>query len=108
MRAALVAAPDTVRNVEDALSALARRHRTNLFPELDCVRTILPPDVIANAERRAAALGVGAQQVLIANGAIDEEVYVRALARHIGVAFEPLEEVRRAECPSSDPQLLNA
>ena len=49
------------------------------FPELDCVRGLLDADVIEAAARRAAALGTGADRVLIASGAIGEEAYLRAL-----------------------------
>ena len=47
-------------------------------PEIDCVRSLLAADVIDDAERRAAALGVGADRVLIATGALSEETYHRA------------------------------
>ena len=55
--------------------------------------------VLALAELRAAEIGVGADRVLIAAGAIDEETYVAALARSLGMVFEPLETSPRASCP---------
>ena len=42
-------------------------------PEIDCVRSLLAADVIDDAEHRAAALGVGADRVLIAAGRLSEE-----------------------------------
>ncbi len=63
------------------------------FPEIDCVRPLLAADVLAAAEQRAAAVGVGADRVLIASGALSEETYLRAFADALGVAFEPLDGV---------------
>ncbi len=76
--------------------------------EIDCVRALLPGDVIENAERRAAALGVGADRVLIAAGAMSEEAYLRALAETLGVIFEPLDDTPRALCPLNDERLVEA
>lgn len=76
------------------------------FPELDCVRQRLPAHVIAAAERRAEALGIGADRVLIASGALDEETYLRALGEALGIAFEPLDGVARARCPFGDERLI--
>jgi len=44
---------------------------SDAFPEIDCVRSILPAGVAAAAEQRAARLGVGADRVLIAAGTIN-------------------------------------
>src|ERR1700687_2149687 len=65
--------------------------RSRRFPEIDCVRLLLDADVLAAAEQRAAAVGVGADRVLIASGALSEETYLRALGKTLGVAFEPLD-----------------
>ena len=54
------------------------------------------------------AIGVGAERVLIASGAISEERYVIALAHHLGAAFEPLDDLARASCPLDDSGLLEA
>src|ERR1700686_3462399 len=62
-----------------------------LCPEIDCARALLARDVIEAAEDRAAELGVGADRVLIAAGALSEDVYLRALGDALGVAFEPLD-----------------
>jgi len=88
--------------------SLRVRQPLTAFPELDCVRHLLPVGTIAEAERRAREIGVGADRALIAAGAISEDDYVTALARHLGVAFEPLESVARSDCPVSDAQLLEA
>ena len=59
------------------------------------------------AARRAHALGVSADRVLIANRAISEERYVHALAASLRVPFEPLHLPRDA-CPLTDEQLVSA
>ena len=50
---------------------------------------------IAEAERRAREVGVGADRALIAAGAISEQDYVAALARHLGMTFERLDDTPR-------------
>ena len=66
-------------------------------PEIDCVRSLLAANVIDDAEHRAAALGVGADRVLIAAGALSEETYLRALGDALGVEFEPLDGIPRGQ-----------
>ena len=78
------------------------------FPEIDCVRDLLPPDLIAAAEARARAIGVGADRVLIASGALTEEIFVRSLAPDLGLPFETLENVGRARCPLNDERLIES
>ena len=75
------------------------------FPELDCVRSLLPAETLAAAERRAAAIGVSADRVLIAAGSLTEEAYLRALGERLGVPFEPLDDVPRAACLADDAML---
>ena len=77
-------------------------------PEIDCLRHILPPGIIALAELRSAESGEGADRILIAWGAIDEEDYVAALATWLGVAVEPLETTPRQRCPLADDRLVEA
>jgi hypothetical protein len=77
-------------------------------PEIDCVRSLLATGVIDAAERRAAALGVGADRVLITAGELGEETYLRALAAALGVAFEPLDDTPRALCPLNDERLIES
>ena len=44
------------------------------------------PDLLGRATRHARALGVGADEVLIAEGLVEEEFYYRALARRLNCA----------------------
>jgi cellulose synthase/poly-beta-1,6-N-acetylglucosamine synthase-like glycosyltransferase len=69
---------------------------------------LLPPGILAYAELRAAEVGVGADRVLIAQGLLDEEIYLAELAHWLGIAFEPLDDKSRAACPLSDDHLLEA
>jgi hypothetical protein len=77
-------------------------------PEIDCVRSLLAADVIEAAQRRAATLGVGADRVLIAAGALSEEAYLHALASALGVRFEPLDGTPRSLCPIDDERLIES
>ena len=77
-------------------------------PELDCLRDRLSPALIAAAEQRSAATGVGADRALIAAGIISEEAYLAALTAHLGIAFEPLDDVPRHACDPDDKRLLDA
>ena len=85
----------------------ARRSRS-AFPEIDCVRDRLPLKVVAAVERRAIETGVGADRVLIAAGIIDEDRYVHALSRWLGLGYETFAERRRESCPLDDQQLVEA
>jgi len=87
---------------------LRTRQALAACPELDCLRHRLPPGMIAAAEQRAARVGVGADRVLIHNGAISEEAYALALAVSLRATFNSLERVPRAACPLSDEELLEA
>jgi Glycosyltransferase like family 2 len=82
--------------------------RTGDCPEIDCVRALLLGQVVEDAERRAAALGIGADRVLIATGALSKEAYLAALGERLGVAFEPLDSTPRALCPLDDDRLIEA
>jgi hypothetical protein len=77
-------------------------------PEIDCIRHLLPRQVIAAAERRAQRIGLGAERVLICADALTEEVYLAALAASLGTAYEALDRVPRADCPLSDQELIQA
>ena len=77
-------------------------------PELDCVRALLPRDVIEDAAYRAVSLGVGADRVLVTAGTLSDEAYLRVLAGALGAAFEPLEGVARAHCPVDDERLIES
>jgi cellulose synthase/poly-beta-1,6-N-acetylglucosamine synthase-like glycosyltransferase len=76
-------------------------------PELDCVERLLPSATIAAARKRAAAVGVGADRVLVATGHLSEEAYLKALGESLGVAFEPLDNVPRVRCPADDDSLAD-
>ncbi|MGE0280080.1 MAG: hypothetical protein AB7P20_05635 [Rhizobiaceae bacterium] len=77
-------------------------------PELSCIKDRLPGHVLVAAAARAHAVGTGADRVLVASGAIDEDDYVRALAASLGVAFDSLAGTRRNQCPLTDTQLIDA
>jgi glycosyltransferase XagB len=78
------------------------------YPEIDCIRPLIAADVVEAAGRRAAALGVGADRVLIAAGELSEETYLRAFAAALGTAFEPLDGISRKFCPLDDQRLIEA
>jgi cellulose synthase/poly-beta-1,6-N-acetylglucosamine synthase-like glycosyltransferase len=77
-------------------------------PELDCLRHLLPPGIIAAAELRASEAGVGADRALIAADIISEEAYLAALTGALGIPFEPLDDMPRAACPLNDERLIEA
>ncbi|MEA2981223.1 MAG: glycosyltransferase XagB [Alphaproteobacteria bacterium] len=77
-------------------------------PEIDCVRHLLPPSLVAIAELHAAEAGVGADRVLITWGLVSEETYVAELATSLGMVFEPLFNTLREHCPLSDDGLIEA
>lgn len=77
-------------------------------PEIDCLRALLSADVLAAAAARADRVGVGADRVLIASGAVSEETYLRALGDSLGVAFEPLDGIARDQCPMADERLIES
>ena len=76
--------------------------------ELDCLRRVLAPELLRAAEARARELGTGADQVLIQQGLIDEEAYLRRLAFHTGVAIENFSEIGRVDSLPRDRQILQA
>jgi cellulose synthase/poly-beta-1,6-N-acetylglucosamine synthase-like glycosyltransferase len=76
--------------------------------ELDCLRHVLAPDLLRFADARSRELGIGADQVLIQWGVIDEEQYFRHLAFHTGVAIETFEDVSRRDVPLRDFDLTFA
>ena len=77
-------------------------------PEIDCLRGLIAADVIAAAERRAEKIGVGADRVLIAAGAVSEETYLRKFAAALGLVFETLDGTARAQCPIGDDRQIEA
>ena len=103
-----VSAADRVITPAGAASFPARRRALPACSELDCIRELIPPGLIAAAELRAAEIGVGADRVLISADIVSEEAYLAAFTSTYGFAFEPLDDVPRAACPLSDEQLINA
>ena len=83
LRGAAAAGPSTDPSAADSGARQAGG------PPIDCIRALMAADVIDDAERRAAALGIGADRVLIAAGKLSEETYLRALGESLGVIFEP-------------------
>ncbi len=77
-------------------------------PEIDCIRHLVPPAILAIAEQRAGEADVGAERVLIAWGVISEETYVAALASSLDIVFEPLSHTARWQCPLPDRRLVEA
>ena len=74
--------------------------------EIDCVRHLLPAGLLARAQSRALALGIGADEVLIADGILGERQYAEALAKALGVAFEPLDRHMPPRCVLAPESLL--
>jgi cellulose synthase/poly-beta-1,6-N-acetylglucosamine synthase-like glycosyltransferase len=87
-----------------------RRHLVDEGPanELDCLRRVLPTELLRAAEARARELGIGADRVLIQWGAIDEEAYLRRLAFHTGFATENFAGIDRGDTPLRDHQIAHA
>jgi cellulose synthase/poly-beta-1,6-N-acetylglucosamine synthase-like glycosyltransferase len=106
--AAIFAAPAQHRFQPHPIPAPPLAPELSTCAELDCVRHLLPWRILALAEQRANAIDVGADRVLIAWGLISEEAYVAALATRLGVAFEPLTQRPRQQCPLTDAALIDA
>jgi len=66
--------------------------------ELDCLRHILAPALLAAAAQRSEEIGIGADRVLIQRGIIDEDAYLDHLATYIGIGIETLEDVSPIDC----------
>ncbi|MEA2890005.1 MAG: hypothetical protein QOI05_798 [Bradyrhizobium sp.] len=76
--------------------------------ELDCLRRVLAPELLRAAETRARELGIGADQVLIRQGVIDEEAYLQRLAFHTGIAIENFSKIGRADFSPRDRHIRQA
>jgi hypothetical protein len=88
------------------LSPIARPSATpTSFPEIDCIRHLLPIGFAEIAEWRSVQVGLGADRVLIAAGHVAEETYLRALASSLRIGFEPLDDASREDCPLPDHKL---
>ena len=64
--------------------------------------------MIAAAEQRARAIGMGADRVLICADAITEDAYLHALAASLGTTYDRLDGLTRAHIPLSDEELIRA
>ena len=73
--------------------------------ELDCLRPVFARTLLQAAEARSRHVGIGADQVLIRSGVIDEDAYLRALSAHTGLAIEPLTAMSRNDCCLPDHHL---
>ena len=73
--------------------------------ELDCLRHLFAPSLIAAAEQRSDEIGVGADRVLIQWGVIGEDAYLHQLAAHTGLQIETLDDLSRADCLLPDDGL---
>jgi cellulose synthase/poly-beta-1,6-N-acetylglucosamine synthase-like glycosyltransferase len=76
--------------------------------ELDCLRDSMAPGLLDAAARRAGELGIGADQVLIQWGVIDEAAYLRRLAAHTGIETESFASIDRSDSPLADHQIPQA
>ncbi len=83
------------------------RGRIAPCPEIDCLRHMMPPAVLAAAELRAAETGTGADRVLVTEGALTDADYICAFAFHHGIEIENFARVSRAACPLGDDELLS-
>lgn len=91
-----------------APAARPRPPSATSFPEIDCVRHLLPLGFADVAEWRSVQVGVRADRVLVTAGHIAEETYLRALAASLGVVFDPLDTTERRACPLPDSRLAQA
>ncbi len=72
------------------------------------MRDILPRWLLAAAEQRARAIGIGADRVLICADAITEDAYLHALAASLGTSYDKLDTLTRAEVALNDGDLIRA
>jgi cellulose synthase/poly-beta-1,6-N-acetylglucosamine synthase-like glycosyltransferase len=76
--------------------------------ELHCLRHLLSPALLREAEARARKLGLGADQVLIRRGAITEDAYLRCLSAYTGIETVDLATFDRTDSPLRDEQIAHA
>ncbi len=72
------------------------------------MRELLPPRLLAAAEERARAIGIGADRVLVCADAITEDAYLQALAASLGTSYDRLDTLTRADVALSDAELIRA
>lgn len=66
--------------------------------ELDCLRDVLAPALLAAAEERSDHIGIGADRVLIQWGVITEAGYLDHLAAHTGLEIETFDDITPDDC----------
>ncbi len=76
--------------------------------ELNCLRHVLKPALLQEAEARARKLGLGAEQVLIRWGVIEEEYYLRRLSIYTGIEMDDLGRFDLSDCPLRHDQIKYA
>ena len=76
--------------------------------ELDCLRGVLSPGLLQAAAARSRAIGLGADQILINQGVIDESAYLQNLSADLGIALDPLPDVARQDLLMDDSQISTA
>jgi len=74
-----------------------------LPPEFAALRHLVDPAVLRAAMRRARALDVGLDEVLRAHGILSPDEIAKALARALGLPFDPLDNA-----PATSPALSGA
>jgi len=73
--------------------------------ELECLRGVLPNETLRAAAERAAAVGIGADRVLIAQGVIDEIAYLERFSAYTGIATDPLTRLNQDACAAGESEL---
>lgn len=103
LRAPAAGAPGHFRSQDGARAA--SHGEPGPAAELDCLRGVLAPALLKAAEARSIEVGVGADQVLIRWGVIDEDAYLQRFAHHAGLALETFDHIARDDCLLTDDQL---
>lgn len=99
---------DHHRNSADAPFAAQDFAEGDVAEELACLRGLLPAGLLRAATRRGRALGLGADQILIHWGAIDEAQYVRRLAAQLGTGVIRLSGLAAGRCALDGSRLAQA
>jgi cellulose synthase/poly-beta-1,6-N-acetylglucosamine synthase-like glycosyltransferase len=101
--------PSTIERSGRPFSRPASSQRVvSSFPELDCLRQRLDARTLLDAERRAGALGVGADEVLVCAGVITAEHYARELALWLNLGFDSLRNIPREWYPFNETRLIES
>ncbi|QUS37941.1 glycosyltransferase [Tardiphaga alba] len=79
-----------------------------IAPELYCLVGLIAFPTLTAATNRSYRVGVGANQILIDWGEIDEASYIRHLAAHLGIPVAPLGEGVRGHRPLAPEDYASA